>query len=228
MFHLKHDVKIQIKNEKEVFRFVRLLIFTFIFSAVFLGVPDYIWNLTWYRASLCLVPWIVAIPAVINCISRKTDLKELFGTRIIFQILTGIGIGTIIAILWIGAEYILQDGNIAQMYPDSIWIILLQLCIYVFAVGPSEELVYRVAIMGNLEVLLQRYKWTAPIIANTLFALSHLFQHDWGNVALAFVIGGIYTFLYYKWKKCGYIMVSIIHGMFDFMIAFLPYIWNKL
>ena len=114
MFHLKHDVKIQIKNEKEVFRFVRLLIFTFIFSAVFLGVPDYIWNLTWYRASLCLVPWIVAIPAVINCISRKTDLKELFGTRIIFQILTGIGIGTIIAILWIGAEYILQDGNIAQ------------------------------------------------------------------------------------------------------------------
>ena len=41
MFHLKHDVKIQIKNEKEVFRFVRLLIFTFIFSAVFLGVPDY-------------------------------------------------------------------------------------------------------------------------------------------------------------------------------------------
>ena len=50
MFHLKHDVKIQIKNEKEVFRFVRLLIFTFIFSAVFLGVPDYIWNLTWYRA----------------------------------------------------------------------------------------------------------------------------------------------------------------------------------
>ena len=59
MFHLKHDVKIQIKNEKEVFRFVRLLIFTFIFSAVFLGVPDYIWNLTWYRASLCLVPWIV-------------------------------------------------------------------------------------------------------------------------------------------------------------------------
>lgn len=228
MFHLKHDVKIQIKNEKEVFRFVRLLIFTFIFSAVFLGVPDYIWNLTWYRVSLCLVPWIVAIPAVINCISRKTDLKELFGTRIIFQILTGIGIGTIIAILWIGAEYILQDGNIAQMYPDSIWMILLQLCIYVFAVGPSEELVYRVAIMGSLEDLLQRYKWTAPIIANTLFALSHLFQHDWGNVALAFVIGGIYTFLYYKWKKCGYIMVSIIHGMFDFMIAFLPYIWNKL
>lgn len=228
MFHLKHDVKIQIKNEKEVFRFVRLLIFTFIFSAVFLGVPDYIWNLAWYRASLCLVPWIVAIPAVINCISRKTDLKELFGTRIIFQILTGIGIGTIIAILWIGAEYILQDGNIAQMYPDSIWIILLQLCIYVFAVGPSEELVYRVAIMGSLEDLLQRYKWTAPIIANTLFALSHLFQHDWGNVALAFVIGGIYTFLYYKWKKCGYIMVSIIHGIFDFMIAFLPYIWNKL
>ena len=114
------------------------------------------------------------------------------------------------------------------MYPDSIWMILLQLCIYVFAVGPSEELVYRVAIMGSLEDLLQRYKWTAPIIANTLFALSHLFQHDWGNVALAFVIGGIYTFLYYKWKKCGYIMVSIIHGMFDFMIAFLPYIWNKL
>ena len=45
MFHLKHDVQIHLKKEKEVFQFVRLFLFTFILSAVLMGLPDYIWNM---------------------------------------------------------------------------------------------------------------------------------------------------------------------------------------
>ena len=228
MLHLKHDVQIHLKNEKEVFRLIRLLLFTFLFSAVFLGVPSYIWNLTWYRISKCVIPWLVAFPAIINCVCRKINWKELVGTQIIFQALVGVGIGTIIAIAWIGFSYIERDGNIAQMYPRNIWMIFYSLFVYLFVVGPSEEMIYRVAIMGSLESLIEQRKWIAPLFANILFALSHLLQHSWHNVALAFAIGGIYTFLYYKWRKCGYIMVSVIHGVFDFMIAFLPYIWKKM
>ena len=70
MFHLKHDVKIQIKNEKEVFRFVRLLIFTFIFSAVFLGVPDYIrFPRSWYTVPPPVMRRITGIP---SCRRRST------------------------------------------------------------------------------------------------------------------------------------------------------------
>lgn len=49
MFHLKHDVQIHLKKEKEVFQFVRLFLFTFILSAVLMGLPDYIWNMHLYR-----------------------------------------------------------------------------------------------------------------------------------------------------------------------------------
>ena len=45
MFHLKHDVQIHLKKEKEVFQLVRLFLFTFILSAVLMGLPDYIWNM---------------------------------------------------------------------------------------------------------------------------------------------------------------------------------------
>ena len=41
MFHLKHDVQIHLKKEKEVFQFVRLFLFTFILSAVLMGLPAY-------------------------------------------------------------------------------------------------------------------------------------------------------------------------------------------
>ena len=228
MLNLKHDIQINLKNEKEVFRFIRLLLFTLLFSAVLLGVPGYIWNLTWYRISKCMIPWLVALPAIINCACRKINWKEVMGTRIAFQILVGVGIGTIIAIAWIGLEYIERGGNIAQMYPKNIWVIIYTLFVYLFVVGPSEEMIYRVAIMGSLERLIEKRKWIAPLVANVLFALSHLLQHSWHNVALAFVIGGIYTFFFYKWKKCGYVMVSVIHGIFDFMVAFLPYIWKKI
>ena len=42
MFHLKHDVQIHLKKEKEVFQFVRLFLFTFILSAGLRAVPGYI------------------------------------------------------------------------------------------------------------------------------------------------------------------------------------------
>ena len=45
MFHLKHDVQIHLKKEKEVFQFVRLFLFTFILSAVLKWQPAYILNM---------------------------------------------------------------------------------------------------------------------------------------------------------------------------------------
>lgn len=221
---MKYDIQIHLKNEKEVFRFIRLLIFTFLFSAVFLGLPDYIWNITWYRVSILMVPWLVAVPAVIDCFGRKISLKKLFGKQICFQIIVGVLLGTILGIASFLIDYSVSAGNVAQIYAENLWQVVLPFVLYIFAVGPSEELVYRVAIMGSLEDLLSKHKWVAPLVANTLFALSHLFQHGWENVIFAFVIGAFYTGIYYKWERCGYVMVAIMHGMFDFVVLIMPYL----
>ena len=73
MFKLKHDIQINLKNEKEVFRLIRLLVFTFVLSAALMGLPDYIWNMTWYHISLFTIPWLIAVPAIIDCVSRKLN-----------------------------------------------------------------------------------------------------------------------------------------------------------
>lgn len=223
MLNLKHDVQINLKNEKEVFRLIRLLIFTFILSAALLGISDYIWNMTLYRISVWVVPWLVAIPAIINCVERKVNLKELLGNHILFQVLVGAAIGTAMAVIWDIVYSCIYGGN--QVFGTvALWRYVVGYGRYILVVGPAEELVYRVAIMGQLERLLEKKKWIAPLLANILFAFSHLFQHNWLNVALAFVIGGVYTICYYKWKRCRYIMVSIMHGMFDVMTYAIPVI----
>lgn len=223
MFKLKHDIQINLKNEKEVFRLIRLLVFTFILSAALFGISDYIWNMTLYRISIWLVPWLVAIPAIINCVERKVNLKELFGNHILFQVLVGIAIGTGIGIVWY-VVYSWMYGGIQIQYTLERWRYIAACCKYMLVIGPTEELMYRVAIMGQLEQICLKRKWIAPLLANTLFALAHLFQHDWLNVALAFVVGGVYTICFYKWKRCGYIMVSVMHGMFDIVIYMSPVI----
>lgn len=221
MFKLKHDIQINLKNEKEVFRLIRLLVFTFMLSAALLGISDYIWNMTLYRISIWLVPWLVAIPAIINCVERKVNVRELLGNHVMFQIIVGVVIGTAMAFLW-NAIYSWKYGDGEALQIVELWRYIVGYGRYILVVGPAEELIYRVAIMGQIEQLLEKNKWIAPMLANTLFALSHLFQHGWVNVTLAFVVGGVYTICYYKWKRCGYIMVSVMHGMFDVMTYAIP------
>lgn len=223
MFKLKHDIQINLKNEKEVFRLIRLLLFTFILSAALLGISDYIWNMTLYRISIWVVPWLVAIPAIINCVERKVNVWELLGNHVVFQVFVGALIGTAMAFLW-NVIYSWKFGGGEVLRIVEPWRYIVGYGRYILVVGPAEELIYRVAIMGQIEQLLEKNKWIAPLFANILFALTHLFQHGWVNVALAFVIGGVYTICFYKWKRCGYIMVSIMHGMFDVMTYAIPVI----
>ena len=216
MFKLKHDIQINLKNEKEVFQLIRLLVFTFILSAALLGISDYIWNMTLYRISIWLVPWLVAIPAIINCVERKVNVRELLGNHVMFQIIVGVVIGTTMAVIW-DAVY-LKLGFVRPSYYDfSIGKIIQSLIQYILVTGVTEELIYRVAIMGQLEKIFEKKRFLAPVIANLLFAFSHLFQHGWDNVLLTIVVGGVFTVSAYKWKRCGFVMLAVMHGMFDFM-----------
>lgn len=222
--NLKHDIRINLKHEKEVFRFIRLLIFTFIFSAVFLGIPDYIWNMILWRISVLLCPWLVAVPAVINLKTRGVKLRTLLGERILWQFAVGCAVGTMLAAVWLLFNYFVLQREAGMFYFKNVWEMLYVFIQYMCVVGPSEELIYRFAIMGSMEELCEKCRWLAPLVANLLFALSHIFQTNWFNVLFAFVFGGVYTLFTYRWKKCGLVMASAMHGMFDFMIVLIPYL----
>lgn len=71
------------KKEKEVFQLVRLFLFTFILSAVLMGLPDYIWNMHLYRISLIVVPWLIAVPSIVYCIKQRVQLVNKNGFLIL-------------------------------------------------------------------------------------------------------------------------------------------------
>ena len=219
---MKHDIQIHLKNEKEVFRFMRLLIFTFLFSAVFLGLPDYIWNITWYRISKMIVPWLVAIPAIVNCVERKVKIRDLLGKHIASQIFWGIVIGMAMGIIVWQINKLIDPNAFPITNVRSVGSVLYLFFFYVFAIGPSEELIYRIAFIGEIRQTTSKV-WLAVLVSDILFACAHLFQSDLENAIVALITGMLFTFLC-MWKKGGFITASIVHGLYDFLIMILPYI----
>lgn len=217
MLNLKYDIKINLKNEKEVFSFARLFIFTILFSAIFLELPDYIWNMTWYKISSILVMWVIAIPAIVNCFERKVKLREIFGTKVMLQIVKGVALGTAMAAV---AVVITQQPGVAIIRSSKISDIAFRFVFYVFAIGATEELIYRVAFIGALNKIIKN-KWIVYMIADILFACAHLFQSSWANAIFNLFAGWLYIAMY-KWKKGGYVFAFVTHGIYDFMLAYLP------
>lgn len=111
MFKMKHDIQINLKNEKEVFRLIRLLVFTFVLSAALLGISDYIWNMTLYKIARMVAPWIIAIPAIINCVERKKTLKDMLGEKIITKILLGFLFGLVFALIMKVAMFLFRPDE---------------------------------------------------------------------------------------------------------------------
>ena len=61
----KYDIKIEIKNEKEIMRFLGLVFFTALLSYILFDGRDYIWNMTIWRLTGYVFPWLAIIPAFI-------------------------------------------------------------------------------------------------------------------------------------------------------------------
>lgn len=221
MFKLKHDIRINLKNEKEVFRLIRLLVFTFILSAALLGISDYIWNMTLYKIARMVVPWIIAIPAIINCVERKKTLKDVLGKKIITKILLGFLLGFVFALIMKTGMFLFRPDEY-MLVPYECKTLIYNFFYYYFVVAMTEELIYRVAILESLEAVIPN-KWVAYVIADLLFAGSHLFQASLFTAAFNVVAGAIYIALY-KWKKGGYVFTTVMHGTYDFIYIYLAVI----
>lgn len=220
---LKYDISINLKHEKEIFRFIRLVIFTLVFSWFFLGVPEYIWNMKWYWIMVFVSPWCAAIPSIVNLIVRKVSVREIVGEHIGWQILTGCGLALACALPITCITIATNYNTLPQLWNMSGWKMLRLFFYYLCVIGPSEELIYRVAIMGSLREICDRHRWLAPLMANTLFALAHLLYNDWRVALFAFVFGLLYTIPAYCWKRCRFVMLLTFHGMYDFLSTALPY-----
>lgn len=105
-------------------------------------------------------------------------------------------------------------GSHADFDPGTL---ILSFAFYVLAVGPVEELVFRVYVQDTFISFFKTHKWVAVIIAASLFGLWHIINGDWAQVLFTFGIGMVFGFAKYFLKDCKFLGVAMAHGLYDFL-----------
>lgn len=83
-------------------------------------------------------------------------------------------------------------------------------------IGPVEEFIFRVYLQDVFVGFFNTRKWLGVIIAALLFGLLHIINGNIIQVLFTFGIGLVFGFSKYKIKNCGYVGVSLAHGLYDF------------
>ena len=105
-------------------------------------------------------------------------------------------------------------------HEDFSWIVLIyDLLFYLLIIGPVEEFVFRVYLQDAFVSFFEKHKWLGVVIASFLFGLWHIINGNVVQVLFTFCIGLVFGFAKYKIKNCGYVGVSVGHGLYDFMCS---------
>ena len=103
-------------------------------------------------------------------------------------------------------------------HTDFSWFVLIyDLLFYMLIIGPVEEFVFRVYLQDTFMSFFEKHKWLGVVIASFLFGLWHIINGNVVQVLFTFGIGLVFGFSKYKIKDCGYVGVSVGHGLYDFL-----------
>ena len=103
-------------------------------------------------------------------------------------------------------------------HTDFSWFVLIyDLLFYMLIIGPVEEFVFRVYLQDTFMSFFEKHKWLGVVIASFLFGLWHIINGNVVQVLFTFGIGLVFGFSKYKINDCGYVGVSVGHGLYDFL-----------
>lgn len=111
-----------------------------------------------------------------------------------------------------------------HMYIDSILEInilgaLWELFYYLILTGLFEEFFYRQYVQGELEVILGKVKFIAPLIAAILFGYAHTIQGGINSAYFTFWFGIILGYSRFFFENCTMLSVIIAHGLYDYIVV---------
>lgn len=219
------DIQINLKHEKEIKHLLGLLISTAVLSIVLFDGVDYIWNIPLYKTCLILFPCIAAVPSVISYKKRGKKFKELFSGNILLQLIIGIGIGLVLAVILLGVSQIVDAINVGVPYFKNAGSFVYYTLRTFLVVGVTEEFIYRVGIQECLENLLGRFRILAPLISAFLFGVTHIIAGTWTQVLITTILGLVFGYSKFLFKKCTYLSVVAAHGVYNYVVGMIPYIF---
>ncbi len=221
----KLNKKIEIKNEKNI----KILILTLILHHVML----YLFDITdrfrfkepwpWpHNISLLLMTIVVAAPVVFvyfkfSLNKEKVNIKNW--KQYIIGILLYIPVWLVAQINY-GRAIPADFSDYARYEGDMLWTFFY----YFFCVALYEEFMFRVYVQGELQIIMGKAKFLAPLITGILFGYAHIVNGDMEQVLLTTAIGIVLGYAKYFIKDCTFISVVIAHGLYDYILTWgLPF-----
>lgn len=215
----KYDIKINIKNEKEVFRFIGMIVAHCLLCYVLFDMLDYIWNISLYKFCRIFFVYLTAIPSVIYCWKDRSKLKEqLLGVNfsgIVLGIALGIAYGIIILVIAkstgafaLGVKYYTDVFNLIA------YVVRVFLC-----TALVEEFVFRIAVYEGVMKLLGNKDWLAAILSAVIFGLAHIINGSWTQVIIVTGFGLVLGFFKMFVKKSCFLSLVVAHGTYNFFIT---------
>ena len=148
---------------------------------------------------------------------KQTKMTVEIDLRNKKQYIIGVGIAIALSIV-IAVIPALCGVSLVGGHTDFSWfIIIYDLFFYMLIIGPVEEFIFRVYLQDVFVGFFNTRKWLGVIIATLLFGLLHIINGNIIQVLFTFGIGLVFGFSKYKIKNCGYVGVSLAHGLYDFL-----------
>lgn len=91
----------------------------------------------------------------------------------------------------------------------------------VFVIAVTEEFVCRIFIQNDLVTILGKLSFLAPLISAAYFGFIHTVQRTTEVAICTFVFGLLLGYAKYFNKKCTFITLVLVHGLYDFLIILL-------
>jgi CAAX protease family protein len=130
--------------------------------------------------------------------------------------LRGLGLAAIILVVTVGLYFLLQRAGVhlGEDHVNAFHPTLLVTTLIMLRAGVAEEIFYRGYAIERLQSLTGS-KWVAGLVPLVLFAATH-YRQGLGGIIAAFVLGGIFTAFYVKFRD---LLANITaHFLADFFL----------
>jgi uncharacterized protein len=136
--------------------------------------------------------------------------------RLRTSLLKGLGLAVIVLLVTVGLYLLLRGVGIhlGEERANAFHPALLIVTVSMLRAGIAEEIFYRGFAIERLQSLAGS-KWVAGLLPLALFALAH-YRQGLGGIIAAFVLGGIFTLFYMKYRDLVANMTA--HFLGDFVL----------
>lgn len=177
-------------------------------------------------AKLVLMPVLTlaaALPTALILIIRRDRLSTLHIEKrtLIKQLLIGtaLAVGLSIVLTLVPHLFDLHDWVGGSGKDQPLWYIAFHLFYAVFAVGLSEEFIFRCFLYEKPKRIVKSDLWTV-VISSVLFGLFHCFTGGGiAQIVCTALIGAIFALARLKIKDCTIVSLIVMHGVYDWLIV---------